>query len=290
MKTYDEIKDIITNQLGLKDLASYKAWMEQHTVMVPFEKRKLVTPEDIALLSPNNIHNGDFWRVVEEVFGVDCVAATMYGKLDSDKDLGSLRNLSLARTGGMLNFVDEWRHLHCPVLEIGAGYGNFKYYCMLNTAFKYLGVDVYPKSHGIHAALPNGTLPPYILNEKGKFQIVYSSNVFQHLSKEQRSVYFQDIFDLMTEHGLFIFNLTVHYHDPATCSDKARMSTDGRQYMCHYGQWTEVPFYPELQQELQKYFNIEYETRRYSDYLFTFALSRKNPPKVEATAEVKPTV
>lgn len=288
MKQYDEIKDIIVNKLGIKDLAAYQEWIKPfHN---PPETRRLVTPEDIELLSPDNVHNGHFWKVVEELVGPDCVANSFNAKLTNAIDAGNQRNWSLARVTGMLNVADDWKHHHAPVLEIGAGYGNFKYHCMLNTAFKYMGIDAWPKISGVIPTKPDGTMPQEIIDaclsdEKNRVHLVYSSNVFQHLSRKQRSQYFKDIHTILEPDGCFIFNLLVHYDDPKSEKPLNLTSTDHRQYLKHYGQFTEIPFYPELQAELQQWFNIHYETRRYHDCFFTFVCSRKEltTPQVAAT-------
>lgn len=278
MKTYEEIKDIIVNKLGIKDLEAYVKWEAQfhesdHT------KRRIVTQEDVELLSPDRIDNNAFWRVAEELFGADPVANCNYGKLPNDVVKGNLRNVSLARSTGALTYVDEWKHFDIAVLEIGAGYGSFRDYCAYHTNFRYLGVDVYPRIANAIPTNPDGTLPAKLLEDTaGKAQIVYSSNVFQHLSNRQRSQYFKDVLTLMKEDGLFVFNLLVHFDDPASCLPERTYAWDKRRYLHHYGQMTEIPYYPELREELEKNFKIFMETRRYHDYFFTFHCTKKPVP------------
>ncbi|MCX5657810.1 MAG: methyltransferase domain-containing protein, partial [Candidatus Omnitrophica bacterium] len=268
MIEYNEIKDIILNKLGITDLEAYSKWLAAFHER-DSSKRRIVTQEDIDLLSPDRIHNGDFWKVIGEIFGVDCVANTMNKTLSDNVDVGNLRNLGLASMMGALNFVDEWRHGHFPVLEIGPGYGNFKSNCQMTTDFMYAGVDIYPKIPGIFSTTPQGTLDEeFVETGKDKMQIVYSSNVFQHLSNKQRSKYYADIHKILHPKGVFIFNLLVHFYNPADATPETRSAFDGRQYLKHYGQMTEVPFYPELMDELGKYFYILYECRRRADDLF----------------------
>lgn len=281
MKTYEEIKDIIVNKLGLKDMDAYIKWVAEfdnhdHT------KRRLITPEDIELLSPDNVDCNAFWQVADEIFGIDAVCATNYGKLETrNTDVGNRRNLGLARLMGALNFIDEWRFSPTNLLEIGVGYGALKSYIQMNTAFGYCGFDVRPRIVGVYPTDKDGSLPAkYIEQCKGTVQVVVSSNVFQHLSNKQRSRYFKDIYEVMNKDGVFVFNCLVHNIDPATVSAEHKFAVDGRRYLKHYGQFTEIPYYPELVKELREQFHIVYETRRFFDDFVTFSCSKKDltPP------------
>lgn len=261
MLDYTQIKDVIVNKLGITDLKAYKKWAEQY-----FNGKK-ITLSDVELLSPENIDNTAFWRIAEELFGIDGVCNTMHGTLPSDIESGNRRNISLARHIGSLTFIDDWKNYSLPILEIGAGYGSFKNYVEATTHYKYTGVDVYPKIPGVLSTYKNGLLPNYIRFQK--FHIIYSSNVFQHLSSYQRTRYYQDINSMMTKDSIFIFNLLTE--DEINCEQ----SEDGRFYMRHYGQFTEVPKIFSLREELQKYFYILYETRRIYDRLFGFICHKK---------------
>jgi SAM-dependent methyltransferase len=274
MKELDEIKDIIVNQLGIKDQETYKAWCEAYNT-----GRKPITNADVELLSPDNVNNTHFWQVVEELFGSDCVGNSLYGALPNSPLASNLRNLTLARLSGALNFVDEWKHYSMPILEIGAGYGNFQSYILYNTAMKYTGVDVVPRAHDIIQLPPTGLLPEEVTGKN--FFIVYSSNVFQHFSAKQRSQYYKDIAQMLLPNGLFIVNMMVHYWPPEKLPIPAE---DGKNYLRHYGQFTEIPFYPQLMDELTPYFHLDFETRGYRNYQFTFVLrSKKEEPKKEVT-------
>ena len=278
MLQYDEIKDIITNKLGLKTLTDYQKYIaEFHTEENP---RKAML-EELELLSPERINNGDFWKVVEELFGIDCVANTMFKTIS--KDEGNFNNLRLARLAGTLNVIDVWRHAPIQILEIGAGYGNFKQYVLNTTNFGYTGVDVYPKVEGIIPTLPNGLLPDEI---KAKtFPLIYSSNVFQHLSTFQRSAYLKDIAEMLPFSGAFTFNLILRFEKNGEGKNEA---VDGKHYMKHYGQFTEIPNYSTFMQELADLFWIENETRTMNQSLFSFLCrSKKTPPPTPPVLKVE---
>lgn len=268
MKQYDEIKDIIHNKLGLTSLDAYKKYLDEIYV-----NKRQITVAEIEQLSPDNIHNGDFWRVVEETFGLDCVVNTT-GRPDMLQEEGNRMNLGMARLMGALGFVDDWRHFSCPMLEIGAGYGNLKSYVLATTAMKYTGVDVKPKVPGVIEILPTGLLPESITSQQ--FNLIYSSNVFQHLSTKQRSQYFKDIQKMLMKSGVFTFNLLCCLGSPET--EFCGSSEDGKAYLKHYGQFTEVPSFSELCTELRGLFRILYINQRCGDNLFNFTVTRLPEP------------
>ncbi len=274
MKQYEEIKDIIVNQLGIKDQETYLAYIQS------IHNGREITQEELDLLSPDNINNSDFWKVVEELFGTDCVANTNHGKLSSDVVAGNRRNIAMSNLIGTMNIIYEYKHFGCPILEIGAGYGSLKNYIEVNTAMSYTGVDVYPKIPGVIKATPEGFLPEEV--KANKYLLFYASNVFQHLSSKQRSQYFSDIQGMMLEGAAFSFNMLCHLGEP----DKKKHKTpDGLPYLRHYGQFTVIPNLYEIRDELQKHFYILSETRRVMDNLFGFQCLKKQEPEPEMKKE-----
>jgi hypothetical protein len=271
MKNYEEIKEIIVNKLGLTSLKAYSEYLNQYWI-----NKKLIEESDIELLSPDNINNNDFWKLSEELFGTNCVANNQGGQYENEKPVLSVSesnriNLGLARMMGMLNYVDMYKQYHLDILEIGAGYGNFKNYIEINTAFDYTGVDVNPKLSDIIKTPLTGLLPDSV---KGKnYSIIYSSNVFQHLSSRQRTTYYQDISDLMHDNSVFIFSIVIRG------GPKNENSYDGNYYCIHYGQFTMIPTYRDIIEELSTYFLITYECRR-SDGVTAFTLGKKPPAKI----------
>ena len=67
MKKAQEIRRILTEDLGFTDLAAYQKWIEQVRPTVQ------PTAEHIERLSPDNIDCRDFWKVCEELYGDDPV-------------------------------------------------------------------------------------------------------------------------------------------------------------------------------------------------------------------------
>ena len=288
MKNYDEIKDIIVNKLGLKGMEDYKAWVAPFHEKDP-AKRRIITQEDIDLLSPDVVDNNAFWKVVEDIFGPDCIGSTNYGQLQNVIDNANTRNFSLARQTGMLNIVDDCKHSGVTLTEIGAGYGFFKQYCLANTNYRYAGFDVVPRAPGIHACNTDGTLPQAYMDQlKEQVTVIYSSNVFQHLSNRQRNKYYEDIHTLMNKDGVFVFNMLVSADNPENIGPEGKFAEDGKMYLKHYGQFTEIPYYEKAIAELRKYFNILYEMRRNRDLFYTFTCLKKDltPPQAPASVVV----
>lgn len=278
MKSYEEIENIIENTLGIKNLNDYNIWSSKF-INNDHTKRQLITQEDIDLLSPDNIDNNAFWKIIEKKFGADCVGNSYNNQLTNSPEEADKRNMSLARTTGMLNYIDEYRFSGWRILEIGAGYGNFKQYCRFNTSYQYLGFDVFPKIDNILPTELDGTFPrDFIKTAKDTTVIVYSSNVFQHLSSKQRSRYFQDVFEILVTNGIFVFSLRTHDINPNTVTEENRDAIDNRRYLIHYGQFTEIPYFPEILEELKKYFLImNISTRSDGFTTFTCQKTTKSP-------------
>lgn len=224
MKQYDEIKDIILNRLGLTNLDVYNAWVQKK-----YETN--LSQEEIDLLSPDNIDNNAFWRVAEEIFKTNPVCNGRE-KMHSVNE-SNIANLRYARASGILNPIDLFKSYKLSFLEIGAGYGSLREYINTHTDFNYTGTDVYPKTHEIVSCKNDGHLSEDILSKN--FDMVVSSNVFQHLSEKQREKYYKDVHAILRSRGAFIFNLIVD-----TLNSTKMRGPDGAAYMSHYGQFTKI--------------------------------------------------
>lgn len=245
MKTYEEIKTEIA-KLGIKDMPTYKAYIDEYHRDIDPKKH---TPDEVEALSPDNVDNAAFWRLSEEIFGTDPVCNAEYGNTYSKME-GNRNNLFLFESGGGLAFIkrlfSNWRG---DVLEIGPGYGSFKNWVELNTVMTYYGVDVYPKIDGVDQALPNGLMGPETLARR--YGLVVSTNVFQHLSVNQRRAYYRDVASILQPNGYFIMN---NIHSDRT-NEKYRHE-DGKFYMRHYGQLTEIQKSQEIIDDVQAHMNV----------------------------------
>ncbi len=270
MKKYEEIKRILTQDLGFTDLTAYRRWIE--------DVRPSVRPteEIIERLSPDTIDCRDFWRVCEELFGDDpvCnVAVTprvgslpyaIETRIDSNR-----MNLRLAKSLGVITFLEEFAQDRLKTLEIGPGFGSLKNYIESHTAHIYTGIDVFPRIPGVLEATAEGFIPEELVErERSLLGYVIASNVFQHMSSRQRTRYFHDAHALLREGGLFIFNTLVD-SGRAPVRDK-----NGNAWCDHYGQYTLIPKIGSIYEEVSARFGILYVTQRY-DGVFNFVCQKQ---------------
>ena len=163
-----------------------------------------------------------------------------------------------------------------PLLDIGAGYGMLKEFVEQSTALKYYGVDVYPKFDGVLKVENGSTLPPEIMSMQ--FGVVASLNVFQHLSIAQRRHYMEQVQKILIP-NLGVFTVTISLMHPQNPRFKGFVCKEtGKQYMCHYGQYTEVQGVQEFINDLVKHFNILSFSER-CDGSYTFNCSAKELDK-----------
>ena len=272
MKNSEELRRILTEDLGFVDLDAYRKWIaEVRPTITP-------TPERIAKLSPDDIDCSAFWKVCEDLFGIDpvfnVVATPEVGNLpyavETQMDANRM-NLRFAKSLGITAFLDEFAHQRVKTLEIGPGYGSIKNYIETRTEHIYTGIDVYPRIPGVIPTTPQGLIPAEMLErERDAYSSVIASNVFQHLSAKQRSRYFQDAHQLLHKGGVFIFNLTVNTGKMAPhVVDKS-----GNAWTDHYGQYTLMPKPGDLQKEVTSLFFVMYLTQRY-DGLFNFVCQKR---------------
>jgi hypothetical protein len=271
MKDYQEIRRIVVDEFGFRDLLTYQHW-------VATERAKIrPTPEGIAKLSPDLIDCRAFWRVADELFGCDPVCniamAPEVGRLpfavETQMD-ANRHNLRLAKSLGITAFLEENASARLKVFEIGTGYGSLKSYIETNTNHCYTGVDVVPRVPNVLETTEDGLIPrDLVTRERSKFSYVLSTNVFQHMSQRQRVQYIDDAHSLLHEGGLLIVNLTV---DTGRIPPEAR-DADGNAWAFHYGQFTPIPKGPAAYDLMNARFTILYVTQRY-DGLMHFVCQR----------------
>ncbi len=272
MKGYREIKRILVDDLGFRDLAAYQRWIS--------DVRPTTHPstEGIARLSPDVVDCRAFWKVCDDLFGTDPVCnvaiAPEVGRLphpiDTPMDANRM-NLRLAQSFGITAFLEEKAHARLRVLELGTGYGSLKNFIETHTNHAYLGVDAVPRVAGVLQTTSDGLMPRDLVDkEQGAFSYVVATNVFQHLSARQRTQYVEDATRLLHEGGLLLFNLIV---DTGKIPSFAR-DGDGNAWAMHYGQYTPIPKGSAAYDLTARAFNILYVTQRY-DGLFNFICQKR---------------
>jgi hypothetical protein len=271
MKTYDEIKHILVEDLGFRDLTAYTAWIKD------VRPNLSLTPSRLEKLSPDVVDCRDFWKVCEELFGSDPVCnlaiAPEVGRMpypiETTIDANRM-NLRLAKSMGITAFLEENSQARLKTLEIGPGFGSLKNFIESHTNHLYTGVDVFPRVAGVLQTTADGVLPVELVEaESGTYSYVVSSNAFQHFSTRQRAKYIEDAHTLLRDNGLFIFNLIV---DTGKAGRYLR-DKKGNAWADHYGQYTPIPKGGALYDQLSRSFDILYVTQRY-DGLFNFVCQK----------------
>jgi hypothetical protein len=266
MKTYDDILHIIRDELGLKDIAAYKAYcdtfMDTHTYRVP-------TPVERSLLDPDTIDNRAFWEVAELLFKTDPVSNCGFDKPRSIREARRC-NISIYQWDGFITALEhiQYDKPRASILEIGPGYGTLRQWIDVKTRFSYHGIDVYPKIEDIDEAERTGLMGP--VTKSRLYDAVVSCNVFQHLSISQRRAYYRDAHATLVSDGWFMVSM---FHDDSVPNHPSR-DEEGRLWMRHYGQFTEIQKRDAIAEDLSVYYDIKLELIR-DDHWIAFLCRKK---------------
>ena len=149
----------------------------------------------------------DFWRVTKEVFPMFSVCL--------NKDIAHSRKSEILRLK-MIN--DYWRinsdsHLSLfdagqKVLEIGCGYGGCVNW-LDEVGCRYYGIDYCLNDRRLEKdrrfiEIKRSGIPKRLM--RMKFDVIFSTNVFQHITIEQKLEYFCQVHDCLKEDGIFFFD------------------------------------------------------------------------------------
>ena len=101
------------------------------------------------------------------------------------------------------------------VLEIGYGYGGMGKYLMDNYESDYYGIDFVLsnkndktftfKNKKRFLEIEKSGIPENL--KTNKYNFIFSTNVFQHLTQKQRFDYFSEIYDCLDDNGTFYFDV-----------------------------------------------------------------------------------
>ena len=169
---------------------------------------KIIDDELLEKFSPNNIDSGYFWKKAIQTFPL---ASVVYNpKCKNKTEINDVSLNEIHGATGAIKILDEILNANpdAKMLEIGPGYGSVTNHIVLNHNLNnYYAIDVNPLFKLKHLYKTDGkTIPeqvPYDLS------VVYSINVFQHLSPEQRLSYYKQIKERLVPHGKFIFSMFV---------------------------------------------------------------------------------
>ena len=208
-KQYEQMKE---NDYFLKCGVRADAIMVNSETEQKMEKKEhgitIVADDLIEKLSPNNIDSCYFWKKATEIFPL---ASVVYDPRCNDK-----QSLNESAVNGLhkemcaLNELDAVfeKNPNAKMLEIGPGHGSVTNYVALNHNIKnYYAIDVNPLFKFKRLYKTDGkTIPSKVPSD---LDVVYSVNVFQHLTPEQRLSYYKQIKEMLVVGGKFIFSMFV---------------------------------------------------------------------------------
>lgn len=167
-------------------------------------------------LDPDKINPKTFWRAADEHFGTDPVCNHINASRNLDKKEANYSNYKLAMYTGMSGqtlglaamLYDIFGKV--SIAEIGCGYGAMnslyqeienKYY----TKTSYIGFDIIKRvTDAVEIEGEDGTFSTEQLEKYSlEFNLFYSSNTFQHLSKKQIEKYLTQVYHMLPYEGCF---------------------------------------------------------------------------------------
>lgn len=240
--------------LSDKEINEMQKKADVKPILVPH--KGIIDKSLVDRLSPDNIDSRVFWKKATELYPLFCICGK---KPEEPKEFTKEKinkiNNDLASGSGAIAQLNEYL-MDSPkssfeMLEIGPGYGNI---CNITKSVKtvsinYHAIDVNPLfNHPRLYQTDGSTIPDEIPNN---LDFVYSINVFQHLSKKQRSAYYKQIFNKLTIGGMFLFSMFVSTETNKDWPVWGIQDKKGRRYVGFFRQFTEVDFYEELKEELE---------------------------------------
>ena len=257
-----EFKEIIEGEFGITNLKAYGDYKAKHG-------GGKLTKEEVERMAPENVDSCSFWEYIEKNPELAKDAIAFGVTKDNTIQDANNHNFGLACDVSTLNYLLTYKDcVNMPILDIGAGYGMLRDFVAQFTKLSYFGVDVYPKIPGVQKVAADGsTIPANIM--AAKFGVVVCTNVFQHMSVKQRRHYYEQVSKILyPKWGIFSSShmvITPDMKQPIgfTCGD-------GKQYCCHYGQYTEIQKVEEVIEDLEKYFEIMTINQRVRDGSVTF--------------------
>jgi len=209
--------------------------------------RTVVKQEAIERFHPNNIDNKDFWKESRTYFPLVSICGGESCK--SIKQVNK-RTLQFSDDMGLLSFLRSLiqnSEERLKILEIGCGYGNL--FFDVKDKCDYSGID-----YVIHKSLKkyqnfieiNSSGIPEQLYKKEYFDAVYSVNVLQHCSQQDRFIYFKQASEVLKKGGCMIFTQFLMTNKNKNDVCWGLVDEKGRGYTHFFNQLTECDWDYEL--------------------------------------------
>lgn len=157
--------------------------------------------------TPEDFNWKEFWKDCKEEYPLHSVSGGYH--FNNEEKIIYLEEKKVEIN--LLRNLIETKSTNPSVLEIGYGFGGaakkFE-----NNGFIYTGIDYISSNKDCKnepdkfIEISENGIPENILI-KDSFDLVYSENVFQHLTKKQRVQYYNEAYTVLKDGGVFFFNL-----------------------------------------------------------------------------------
>lgn len=172
--------------------------------------------------------------------------------ITSDYNKNTITEASLG-TLSFANAIGAFRYLinekiykvdnNIKLLEVGGGYGNVYNFLKENNIFdvekNYFHVDVVKSFEHNNFFKTNGCgLPKELMDQDVKFDVIYSFNVFQHLSQKQKMAYYYSFYDKLEKGGEIILGIFLETEENKNEPFWQVKDEFGRNYVKFFNQFT----------------------------------------------------
>lgn len=210
---------------------------------------KTLKKEDIEKLNPDNIDSKYFWQYAIEKF--PNFSISLYPECKNDEDVNKA-NLNAAIWTGFYQKIKQKieNTRNCKTLEIGPGYGSL-FYPLTNkyNDLMYYAIDINKLFYYDGLFECDGKSIPEDVGEE--FDLIFAFNVFNHLSKKQRTSYYKEVYEKLNKGGKFIFNnFLLINEDENNKKFLDYVDIDGNYYNNFLSQLIIIDFYENLADEL----------------------------------------
>jgi SAM-dependent methyltransferase len=209
-----------------------------------------VEDEAVERFHPNTINNKEFWQTAKENFPLLSVC----GSPSSTIAEVNKNTLSLPTHFKFLHFIDSLISVSeesVNFLEIGFGHGNILN--LLNDLLKYTGIDYtiphHLKKYKNLLEIDVSGIPELIALEN-YYDVIYSCNVLQHCSQQDRFEYFEQAARVLKPGGHFLFSTFVWSEENKNEPYWGVRDSKNRYYTHFFSQLTEVDTDVEIQEKL----------------------------------------
>lgn len=235
--------------------------------------KQILKEKAIERFHPNNINNKEFWVECRKNFPLVSVSGAPSKNIAEVNE----KTMEIPLYTGILDAINtliESSKTKLSMLEIGFGYGNM--FFELKDKLNYTGIDyIVPntlKKYKNFIEINQSGIPDYFLDEN-LFDIVYSVNVLQHCSQDDRFEYIRQAYRALKSGGHMIFTMFLITQGNKNGKYWGCVDNKGRAYTQFFNQLTECDWDWEFDSFVRKV-GFTYERAEISGNFFTCILKK----------------